>query len=127
MPHEAQTGKKPDVSHFREFGCDVWVLDESGTRSKLDPRSKKMIFVGFMDGPKAIRYYDAKNRSIKVSRNIAFNENEEPRELEIWEVPGLRVEGEKEVQSPVQSPQQTQPNPINSESTSTTTTTVPQG
>ena len=98
MPHEAQTGKKPNVSHLREFGCDVWVLDESGTRSKLDPKSKKMIFVGFMDGPKAIRYYDAKNRSIKVSRNVTFNENEEPRELEIVEVPGLRVEGEKEIE-----------------------------
>ena len=53
-PQEAYTNKKPDVSHLREFGCDVWVLDESGTRSKLDPKSKKMIFVGFMDGPKAI-------------------------------------------------------------------------
>src|SRR5271154_6643818 len=94
-PQEAYTNKKPDVSHLREFGCDVWVLDESGTRSKLDPKSKKMIFVGFMDRPKAIRYYDAKNRSIKVSRNIVFNENEELRELEIGEVPGLQVEGRR--------------------------------
>ena len=61
MLHEAYTSKKPDVSHLREFGCDIWVLDKSRTRSKLDLKSKKMIFVGFMDGPKAIRYYDAKN------------------------------------------------------------------
>ena len=26
-PHEAWTGKKPDVSHFCEFGCDAWVLN----------------------------------------------------------------------------------------------------
>ena len=88
-PHEAYTKKKPDVSHLWEFGCDIWVLDKSGTRSKLDPKSKKMIFVGFMDGPKAIRYYDAKSRSIKVSRNVTFNKNKEPRELNIREIPGL--------------------------------------
>ena len=93
-PYEAWTGKKPDVGHLREFGCDVWVLDESNNRSKLDPKSKKMVFVGFMDGPKAIRYYDAKTRSIKVSRNVAFNENEQPTELVIVDIPGVRVEGE---------------------------------
>ena len=64
--HEAWTGKKPDVGHLREFGCDIWVLDESKNRSKLDPKLKKMTFVGFMDGSKAIRYYDAKCQSRKV-------------------------------------------------------------
>ena len=98
MAHKVYTKKKPDVSHLQEFGYDIWVLDESGTRSKLDPKSKKMIFVGFMDGPKAIRYYDAKSRSIKVSQNVTFNENEEPRELNIREIPGLRVEGEQEAE-----------------------------
>ena len=63
--YEAETGRKPNVSHLQEFGCDIWILDGSINRSKLDPRSKKMIFVGFMDGSKAVRYYDAKNRSIK--------------------------------------------------------------
>jgi hypothetical protein len=61
-----------------------------------------MIFVGFMDGSKSIRYYDAKHRSIKVSRNIAFNENEEPREVEIMEIPGMQVEGEIMENSPQQ-------------------------
>ena len=85
---------KPNIGHLREFGCDVWILDESINRSKLDPRSKKMILVGFLDGSKVVRHYDAKNRSIKVSRNIAFNEDEELRALDIIEVPGIQVEGE---------------------------------
>ena len=61
-----------------------------------------MTFVGFMDGSKAIRYYDAKNWSIKVSQNVAFNENEEPRKLEIVEVPGMQVQGEIREISPQQ-------------------------
>ena len=83
---------KPNVSHFQEFGCDIWILDESINRSKLDPQSKKMIFVGFMDGSKVVRYYDAKNRLIKISRNVAFNEDKEPKALDIIEVPGDRNE-----------------------------------
>lgn len=102
-PFEAWTGKKPDVSHFREFGCDVWVLDESKDRSKLAPKSKKMVFVGFMEGSKAVRYWDKQMRNIKVSRNVSFNENEEPKELEITEVPGLQVEGEDETITPSQT------------------------
>ena len=61
-----------------------------------------MTFVKFMDGSKAIRYYDAKHQSIKVSQNVAFNENEEPRELEIVEVPGVQVEEEIREISPQQ-------------------------
>lgn len=93
-PFEAWTGTKPDVSHLREFGCDVWVLDESKDRSKLQPKSNKMVFVGFQDGSKAIRYYDRGKRNVKVSRNFVFNENEEIKESnEVTDLPGMQAEG----------------------------------
>ena len=71
-----------------------------------------MIFIGFMDRSKAVQYYDAKNRSIKVSRNIAFNEDEEPRALDIIEVPGIQVEGEiisPATQQPAPTPRTPEP------------------
>ena len=40
-----------------------------------------------MDGSKVVRYYDAKNRSIKVSRNVTSNEDEELRALDIMRYP----------------------------------------
>ena len=80
-PYEAWTGKKPNVSHFREFRSDIWVLDESKNRSKLAPKSKKMIFVGFLEGSKAVRYWDKEGRAVRVSMNFAFNEGEELKEL----------------------------------------------
>ena len=49
---------------------------------------------------------DAKNRLIKVSRNVTFNEDEEPRALDIIEVPGIQVEGE------IISPATQQPAPV---------------
>jgi hypothetical protein len=76
-PHEVWNKWKPNISHLREFGCDVWVLDEDKTKSKLAPKSK-MILTRYMDGPKAIRYYDAATRTIKILRNFTFNENDVP-------------------------------------------------
>ena len=93
-PFEAWTGKKPNVSHFREFGSDVWVLDESKNRSKLVPKSKKMIFVGFLEGLKVVRYWDKEGRAVRVSRNFAFNEGEELKELQVIEILSLEAEGE---------------------------------
>ena len=98
-PYEAWTGEKPGVDHFREFGCDVWVFDEDKTRSKLAPKSKKMVFVGFANGSKAVRYYDKTTRKIKVSRNVVFNENEEPT---LTDVPGTSAEGE--ISTPASAP-----------------------
>ncbi|KAJ3525781.1 hypothetical protein NMY22_g10432 [Coprinellus aureogranulatus] len=97
-PYEAYHGKKPDVSHLREFGCDVWVLDESGGRSKLDPKANKMVFVGFMDGSKSVCYYDPRKRNVKVSRDVAFNENMEER---MGDIPGSGLKEELSVEIPM--------------------------
>lgn len=67
-----------------------------------------MVFVGFVDGSKAIRYYDAKAGKVYVSRNVAWNENDEPQDLSsITEIPGLRSEGE--YNPPTQSSNVSQP------------------
>ncbi|RXW15700.1 hypothetical protein EST38_g10156 [Candolleomyces aberdarensis] len=67
-----------------------------------------MVFVGFVEGSKVIRYYDTKKRNIKVSRNIAFNKNQELKEVEI---PGLGLEEGK-----VTMEQQILPNPPDNKS-----------
>ena len=71
MPLEAWCGCKPDVSHLKEFGSPVWILNE-GQLTKLQPRSTKHTFVGFVDGPKAIKYYNASTRQVHVSCNYQF-------------------------------------------------------
>ncbi|KAJ3543106.1 hypothetical protein NMY22_g3260 [Coprinellus aureogranulatus] len=110
-PYEAWMGRKPNVAHLREFGSDVWVLDQSNNKSKLAPRSKKMVLVGYNDGSKSIRYYDPNTRSVKVSRNFVFNENDEFTEPEVMDVPGIRSEGEHTpvLDAPASKPAQINP------------------
>mgnify|MGYP001405694973 FL=1 len=114
-PYEAYHSRKPSVAHLREFGCDVWVLNEAVGKSKLDARGLKMVFVGFMDGAKAVRYYDAKTRMVKVSRNIAFNENSEP---QVVIIPGLSLEEESPASAPIALPKKEgEPQPVKLSST----------
>jgi hypothetical protein len=46
-PEEKFTGKKPDVSHLKVFGCITYmhVLDEK--RSKVNPKVEKCIFIEY--------------------------------------------------------------------------------
>ena len=45
-PKEMYTGKKPEVSHLKIFGCSVYVHIPKEKITKLDPSRKKGIFVG---------------------------------------------------------------------------------
>jgi len=74
-PIEAWTNKCPNIAHLQEFGIPVWILQEQQNISKLKPKSFEQIFVGFEDGPKAIKYYDKGTHHIKTSRNYYFSES----------------------------------------------------
>ena len=75
-PYELMFGRVPDVSYFRTFGCRAWVYNDKG--KKWDPKSKPMIFVGYESGAKAFRLWNPATRSIVISANVKFSENEFP-------------------------------------------------
>ena len=51
------TGKKPEVSHLKIFGCPVYIHIPKEKRTKLDPSRKKGIFVGYYEVSKEFRIY----------------------------------------------------------------------
>ena len=63
---------KLDISYLQEFGTPVWIINEQLNLPKLKPKTYKMLFMGYMDGPKAIHYYDEWSQMIKVSHNFHF-------------------------------------------------------
>ena len=54
----------------------LWILCTSkNQRSKLDPRSKKCIFVGYDDVTKWYRLWDPIAHKIVIKRDVIFNES----------------------------------------------------
>lgn len=97
-PYEAWFGNKPNIKGLHEFGAQVWVLlqGQKMTR-KLMPKSQRRMYVGYEDGPKAIKYYSAETRKILTSRNYRFLsllEKEDPPPEGIVVAPDVPREGE---------------------------------
>jgi len=71
---EAFTGKKPDLSKLRIFGCPVYIHVPSNKRSKIDPSGRKNTFVGYSETSKGYRIYISEQRKIEVSIDVTFDE-----------------------------------------------------
>ena len=74
-PLELFFGKKPDISLMRTFGATAYVHIPKALRQKLDPVSRKGIFVGYAADSKAYRVLMDDTQKIEVSRNVSFVES----------------------------------------------------
>ncbi len=73
-PEEKFTGKKPNVSHLKVFGCIAYVHVPDEKRSKLDPKAEKCIFIGYSLEQKGYRCFNPSTRKLQVSRDVVFDE-----------------------------------------------------
>jgi hypothetical protein len=74
-PEEMFFGKKPKVSHFKIFGCQVFVHIPKERRTKMDPSGKKGIFVGYCEVSKAFRIYILGYHCIEINKDVTFDED----------------------------------------------------
>jgi hypothetical protein len=75
-PMEMWNKKPGNYSSLHVFGCPVYVMYNSQERTKLDPKSRKCIFLGYADGVKGYRLWDPTTHKIIVNRDVIFAENE---------------------------------------------------
>lgn len=73
-PYEAWTKEKPCINHIRIFGCLTHMKISAVHVSKLDDRSKTMVYLGKEPGSKAHRLYDPNTRTLHVSCDVVFEE-----------------------------------------------------
>ena len=98
-PYEMRFKKKPNVFHLREFGAPVWVLLQGQkVPRKMESKSRRRVFIGYDDGSKSVKYYNAETRKILTSRNFHFlsltNDETPPEPIAI--APNAPGEGESE-------------------------------
>lgn len=72
-PEELWKDMPPSLKHLRIFGCDAYIHTNKG---KLEPRSKKGIFLRYLDGVKGYKVWIIESRRGKAatSRDVVFNE-----------------------------------------------------
>ncbi len=63
-PQEAWSGRKPDVSHMRVFGCKAFAHVPNEKRTKLQSKSMPYVFLGYYEGTKAYRLMCLKTKRI---------------------------------------------------------------
>ena len=76
-PESVFRGKPVDLSHLRVFGCSAFMHSKT---DKLDPRSRKCVFLGYPEGVKGYKVWlrDEPGFKVTISRDVIFNESEFP-------------------------------------------------
>ena len=74
IPYEVWKGYKPNVNHLGIFGCSAYAHIPKDERSKMDPKAKKSIFLGYGIGVKGYRLFDTDTSKVFHSRDVIFNE-----------------------------------------------------
>ena len=70
------TKKPADYCYLHALGCPVYVMYNAQERTKLDPKSRKCIFLGYDDGVKRYRLWDPTAHKIVISKDVIFVEDQ---------------------------------------------------
>ena len=73
-PYEIWTGRVPNLSFLKIWGCEAYV--KRLTSTKLDPRSDKCFFVGYPRETKGYYFYHRSGNKVFVARHGIFLEEE---------------------------------------------------
>lgn len=73
-PYEMLFIKKPLYASLRIFGCLCYAHKGTRQRDKLDERSTRCVFLGYLHCKKGWRVYNLDSNEYFVSRDVVFNE-----------------------------------------------------
>lgn len=73
-PFEKWFDKKSGFEHIRVFGSEAFMHIPKVHTKKFDPRSKKMLLVGYEGESRNYRVYDPTTKRVSISRDVVFNE-----------------------------------------------------
>jgi hypothetical protein len=72
--YELLTSKKPNVSYFRVFGSNCFILIKRGRNSKFAPKAVEGFLLGYDSNTTAYRVFIKSTGLVKVSCDIVFDE-----------------------------------------------------
>jgi hypothetical protein len=73
--YELLTGKNPNVSYFRVFGCKCFILNKKPKSSKLAPKVDEGIFLGYASNAHGYRALNKTTGCVEVTCDLTFDES----------------------------------------------------
>ena len=75
-PYELLKGRKPNISHFRTFGCKCFIHNNGKDNlGKFDAKSDEGIFLGYSLHSKVYRVLNNKTNYVEESMHVIFDES----------------------------------------------------
>ena len=74
VAEELWTGQEVDYSFMMIVGCSAYVHISGEDKLKLNPKSKKCIFLGFKKEAKGYKLWDPVAQKVVISRDVVFDE-----------------------------------------------------
>lgn len=75
-PYERWFGRKPRINHLKVFGSNVYAHVPAATRTKLDCRGRKLLFIGYSEEVKGYKTYDPHTGTVGFSQSAIFGEKD---------------------------------------------------
>jgi hypothetical protein len=72
---EVWIGNKVDYSGLKVFSCSTYTHIPSEERSKLDPKSRQCVFLGYGKRVKDYKFWDPTANKAVISRDVVVDEN----------------------------------------------------
>ncbi|PHT42265.1 hypothetical protein CQW23_16290 [Capsicum baccatum] len=73
-PFEFLHDQKPNVSYFRVFASICYIHIPKSSSTKLDPKAKRCMFVGYDSCRKGWKFMDPETKGFVTSRDVGFDE-----------------------------------------------------
>ncbi|GJR63709.1 ribonuclease H-like domain-containing protein, partial [Tanacetum coccineum] len=74
-PYELLSGKVPNISHFKPFGCQVTILNTSDHLGKFEGKADEGFIVGYAANSKAYRVYNLSSKKVEETLNLRYLED----------------------------------------------------
>ncbi|GJT90041.1 retrovirus-related pol polyprotein from transposon TNT 1-94 [Tanacetum coccineum] len=74
-PYELLSGKVPNISHLKPFGCHVTILNTSDHLGKFEGKADEGFIVGYAAHSKAYRFYNLSSKKIEETLNLRYLED----------------------------------------------------
>nr|GFC78415.1 retrovirus-related Pol polyprotein from transposon TNT 1-94 [Tanacetum cinerariifolium] len=74
-PYELLSGKVPNISYLKPFGCQVTILNTSDHLGKFEGKANEGFLVGYAANSKAYRVYNLYSKKVEETLNLKYLED----------------------------------------------------